>query len=163
MIAELSNDLESALKYYRRAAELKPYDEDAWLFLAGIYRKLTKVDAAARAELKVVEITSRKLEASLDDIIVMSRLAEAYARFGSREEATATLKRVLEVGPNDGLAVYNCSCAYALLGEKKWSLILLRRAFDSGFRRVAHWAKTDSAFDSIREDQEFQQLLSELQ
>ena len=92
----------------------------------------------------------------------MSRLAEAYARFGSREEATATLKRVLELEPNDGLAVYNCSCAYALLDEKKWSLILLRRAFDSGFRTVASWAKTDSAFESIRQDPEFQQLLTEL-
>ena len=74
------------------------------------------------AELKVVEITSRKLEASLDDIIVMSRLAEAYARFGSTEEANATLKRVLELKPNDGLAVYNCSCAYALLGREEMVL-----------------------------------------
>ena len=163
MIAELSNDLEGALKYYRRSAELKPYDEDAWMFLAGTYRKLSKVDSAARAELKVVEITSRKLEASLDDIIVMSRLAEAYARFGSIEEARATLKGVLELEPNDGLAVYNCACAYALLGEKKWSLILLRRAFDSGFKAVAHWARTDSAFDSLRDDPEFAQLLTEIQ
>ena len=163
MIAELSNDLETARKHYRRAAELKPYDEDAWMFLGSAYRKLGNAAAADKAELKVIEITSRKLEASLDDIIVMSRLAEAYARFGSREETTATLRRVLELEPNDGLAVYNCSCAYALLGEKKASLILLRRAFDSGFRTVAHWARTDSAFDPIREDEEFQKLLTELQ
>jgi adenylate cyclase len=163
MIAELSKDLEGALKYYRRAAELKPYDEDAWMFVAGIYRKLAKADSAARAELKVVEITSRKLEASLDDIIVMSRLAVAYARFGSLEEAKATLKRTLQLTPNDGLAVFNCACAYALLGENKWSLILLRRAFDSGFRTVAHWARTDGAFDSLRGDREFEQLLTEMQ
>ena len=163
MIAELSNDLESARKYYRRAAELKPYDEDAWMFLAGLYRTLGNEASADKAALKVIEITSRKLEASLDDIIVMSRLAEAYARFGSREEPMATLKRVLELEPNDGLAVYNCSCAYALLGEKEASLMLLRRAFESGFRTVAHWARTDSAFDRIRDDEEFQTLLTELQ
>jgi serine/threonine protein kinase/Flp pilus assembly protein TadD len=163
MIAELSNDLEAARKHYRRAAELKPYDEDAWLYLAGAYRKLGNAAAADKAEIKVIEITSRKLEASLDDIIVMSRLAEAYARFGSPEETLATLRRVLELEPNDGLAVYNCSCAYALLGEKKASLLLLRRAFDSGFRTVAHWARTDSAFDPIRDDAEFQKLLTELQ
>ncbi len=163
MIAELSNDLPGALKYYRRAAELKPYDEDSWIFLAGIYRKLSKVQSAEKAELKVVEITSRKLEASLDDVIVMSRLAEAYARFGSCEEAKATLRRVLELEPNDGLAVYNCSCTYALLGEKQASLILLRRAYDSGFKTVSHWARTDNAFDSMRGDQEFEQLLTEMQ
>jgi serine/threonine protein kinase/Tfp pilus assembly protein PilF len=163
MIAELSNDLEGGLRHYRRAADLKPYDEDPWRYLAGVYLKLAKVDAAAEAALKVVEITSRKLEASLDDTIVMSRLAEAYARFGSIEEANATLKRVLELEPNDGLAVYNCACAYALLGEKEASLILLRRAFESGFRTVAHWARMDSAFHSLGRDQQFQQLLTELQ
>jgi serine/threonine protein kinase/Tfp pilus assembly protein PilF len=162
MIAELSNDLEGALKYYRRAAELKPYDEDAWRYLAGIHRKQGNIPAAEEAALKVIEITSRKLEASLDDIIVMSRLAEAYARFGSREEANATLKRVLELEPNDGLAVYNCACAYALLGEKNSSLILLRRAFESGFRTVGHWARMDSAFHSMRRDEEFQKLLTEI-
>jgi len=163
MIADLSGNLDSALKYFRRATELKPYDEDSWRFLAGVYRKLGNIEAAEVAALKVIEVTSRKLEASLDDITVMSRLAEAYARFGSREEAHATLKRVFELGPNDGLAVYNCSCAYALLGEKRPALISLRRAFESGFRTVAHWAKTDSAFDSLRSDLEFQQLIAELQ
>jgi serine/threonine protein kinase/Tfp pilus assembly protein PilF len=162
MIAERSNDLDGALKYYRRAADLKPYDEDPWRFLVGVHRKLANVAAAEEAALKVIEITSRKLEASLDDIIVMSRLAEAYARFGSREEANATLKRVLELEPNDGLAVYNCACAYALLGDTRASLILLRRAFDSGFRTVGHWAKSDSAFEAMRNDGEFQQLVAEL-
>jgi serine/threonine protein kinase/Tfp pilus assembly protein PilF len=163
IIAERSGDLEGARKYYRRAAELKPYDEDPWRFFVGVQRKLGNVQSAEDAALKVVEITSRKLEASLDDIIVMSRLAEAYARFGSREEASATLRRVLELEPNDGLAVYNCACTYALLGEKPASLILLRRAFENGFRTVAHWARTDSAFDAMRGDEDFQQLIAELQ
>ena len=163
MIAELSDDLDSALEYYRRATELKPYDEDSWRSLAGIHRKLANLEAAEQAELKVIEVTSRKLEASLDDIIVMSKLAEAYARFGGKEEAHATLRRVFELGPNDGLALYNCSCAYALLGEKQAALISLRRAFESGFKTVAHWAKTDSAFDSMQSNVEFQQLVTELQ
>jgi tetratricopeptide (TPR) repeat protein len=97
MIAELSNDLEGALKHYKKAAELKRYDEDAWRYLAGVYRKLGKIEAAEQAALKVIEVTSRKLQASLDDTIVMSRLAEAYARFGGQEEAKATLKRVFEL------------------------------------------------------------------
>jgi serine/threonine protein kinase/cytochrome c-type biogenesis protein CcmH/NrfG len=163
MIADLSGALNDALTHYRRAAELKPYDEDAWQFLAEIHQRLGNDAAAEEGALKVIEITSRKLEASLDDVIVMSRLAEAYARFGSKEETNATLKRVLELEPNDGLAVYNCSCAYALLKEKEASLILLRRAFESGFRTVVHWARTDSSFASMRNDAEFRKLLVELQ
>jgi serine/threonine protein kinase/cytochrome c-type biogenesis protein CcmH/NrfG len=162
MIAERSGDLDSALKHYRRATKLKPYDEDPWRFLVGVYRKSANIKAANEAALKVIEITSRKLEASLDDVIVMSRLAEAYARFGSKEEAGATLKRVFELEPNDGLAIYNCSCAYALLGDKAGTLLSLRRAFESGFRTVAHWATADSAFESMRDDSEFQELVAEL-
>jgi Flp pilus assembly protein TadD len=93
----------------------------------------------------------------------MSRLAEAYARFGSREEANATLNRVLELEPNDGLALYNCACTYALLGDGKASLLLLRRAFESGFRTVGHWAENDSAFETLHNDPEFQQVVAELQ
>jgi serine/threonine protein kinase/Tfp pilus assembly protein PilF len=163
MIADLSGDLEGALEHYHRASELKPYDEDSWRFLADIQGKLGNTEAAEAAALKVIEVTSRKLEASLDDTTVMSRLAEAYARFGGKEEATATLKRVFELQPDDGLAVYNCSCAYALLGEKQSALISLRRAFESGFRTVGHWARTDSAFDSMRSDPEFKDLIAELQ
>jgi serine/threonine protein kinase/Tfp pilus assembly protein PilF len=162
MIAELTGDFEEGLRHYERAAELKPHDEDSWIYLEGVQRKLGNVAAAEDAGLKVIEITSRKLEASLDDTIVMSRLAEAYARFGSREEANATLRRVLELEPNDGLALYNCACAYALLGDERASFILLRRAFESGFRAVAHWARTDSAFDEIRGDDEFQQFVAGL-
>jgi len=66
------------------------------------------------------------------------------------------------VGPNDGLALYNCACAYALLGDRGPALVSLRRAFDSGFRNVAHWAKADDAFDSMRDDEEFRQLVAEL-
>lgn len=150
------------MNYYRRAAELKPQDEDPWRFLAGVQRKLGNAEAAEEAALRVVEVTSRKLEASLEDIIVMSRLAEAYARFGGREEAHATLRRVFELEPDDGLAVYNCSCAYALLGEKRAALLSLRRAFKNGFRTVAHWARTDTAFDNLRRDVEFEQLVAEL-
>ncbi len=163
MIAELSGDLDCALRHYSRAAELKPHDEDAWRFLVGINRRLANVEAAEEAALKVIEVTSRKLEASLEDIIVMSKLAEAYARFGGKEEAHATLKRVFELEPNDGLAVYNCACAYALLGEGRAALLSLRRAFENGFRTAAYWAKTDSAFDAMRGDVEFQQLVAELQ
>ena len=42
------------------------------------------------------------------------------------------------------------------------NLVLLRRAFESGFRTVAHWASSDSAFDRMRGDEEFQKFLAEL-
>jgi len=162
MISEVSNNLDSALRYYRTASERRPHDEEPWVHLDMIHRKMGDVPAAEEAAMKVIEVTSRKLEASLDDIIVMSRLAKAYARFGGKAEANATLKRVFEIDPTDGLALYNCSCAYALLGEKNKAFISLRKAFEGGFRSVAIWTKSDAAFDSLRDDPDFNQLIAEL-
>jgi len=163
MISELSSDLDAALQYYRRASELKPFDDDPWIHVDQIYRRMGLEESAEEAAKKVIEVTSKRLEASLDDLIVMSRLAEGYARFGAREEAYATLKAVFETDPTDGLAMYNCSRAYALLGENNKALISLRGAFESGFRAVMNAAKTDDAFDSLRDDPEFYRLIADLE
>ncbi len=155
-------DLQSAVTWFRRAAELHPHDDDPWRYLAGLHRKLGQVEAAHEAALKVIEITSRKLEATLDDVVLLSRLAEGYARYGGKEETHAIVKRVLELDPTDGQALYNCACAHALLGERTPALVSLRRAFDNGFRAVAHSVRADSAFDSMRTLPEFQTFIAEL-
>ena len=147
----------------RRAAELRPHDDDPWRSLASLYRKLGDREAAHEAALKVIEITTRKLEASLEDVVLLSRLAEAYARFGGKEETHAVLRRVVELDPADGLALYNCACAYALLGEEPDALLFLRRAFECGFRGVIHSVQADSAFDSFRQHPEFRKLVAELE
>ena len=90
----------------------------------------------------------------------MSRLAEAYARFACREEAYATLKRVVEIDSSDGLALYHCSSAYGLLGEKHNAVVYLRRAFDCGFRAVGNWARTNPAFESFHNDQEYVKMIA---
>ena len=155
-------DLHSALTWYRRAAELRPHDDDPWRYLAGLHRKLGQVEAAHEAALKVIEITSRKLEASMDDVVLLSRLAEGYARYGGKEETHAILRRVLQLDATDGQALYNCACAHALLGERTDTLVSLRRAYDNGFRAVAHSVRVDSAFDAVRSHPEFQGFIAEL-
>ena len=155
-------ELKDALSQYKHAAELRPHDDDPWRYLAALYRKLGDENAAQEAAMKVIEITSTKLEASLEDVVLLSRLAEAYARFAGREETHAILRRVLELDPSDGLVLYNCACAHALLGESREALLFLRRAFDSGFRAVALTARADGAFAAIIAHPDFQRLIAEL-
>jgi TolB-like protein/cytochrome c-type biogenesis protein CcmH/NrfG len=163
MIAERLGDLEGALSYYQAASDLKPQDEDPWRMLAALHRKLDNVDAAQSAAINVIEIVSRKLEASLDDVVLLSRLAEAYARFGGKEETHAIVRRVLEQDSADGLALYYAACAHALLGEVEHAVHLLRRAHESGFRAVTHTARSDGAFAGIRGRPEFTRLVAELE
>jgi adenylate cyclase len=164
MLAEQTGtDLAGALAHYQRAAELHPHDDDPWRYLSALHRKLGNTSAANEAAIRVIEITSRKLEASIDDVFVMSRLAEAYALFGGPEETHSILRRILELDPSDGLVLYNCACAHALLGEREPALLFLRRAYDSGFRAVARSARADSAFGRISSQPEFQRLIAELE
>jgi len=163
MISEALGDLDSALRYFKSATTLKPHDEDAWMGLYTIYHKKGNASSAEEAIKEVIDVASRKLQANPDDLIVMSRLAEAYARFACREEAYATLKRVVEIDSSDGLALYHCSSAYGLLGEKQNALLYLRRAFDSGFTAVANWAKTNPAFEAFHNDQEYARVIAAIE
>ncbi len=161
MLAERAGDLSDALTQYRTAADLRPHDEDPWRLLAALYRKLGEIDLARDAALQVIEITSRKLEASLEDVVLLGRLAEAYARFGGPEETHAIVRRALELAPEDGLVLYYCASAHALLGESMPALVLLRRAFESGFRAVVQTARAESAFESTVAHPEFQRLIAD--
>jgi serine/threonine protein kinase/tetratricopeptide (TPR) repeat protein len=162
IIAERSEDFAEAMAQYQAAAEIGPHEEEPWRHLASLHRKLGDTDSAQTAAINVIEIISRKLEASLEDVVLLSRLAEAYARFGGKEETHAILRRVLELDPSDGLALYHAACAHALLGETGAALMMLRRAFDSGFRAVAQSASTDSAFATINANPDFRRLVAEL-
>jgi non-specific serine/threonine protein kinase len=160
MISEFSIEIDSAIRYYQIASGLKPHDEEPWVHLDSVFRRKGDVKSANEAVVKVIELTAQKLEASQEDPVVMSRLALAYARFEGKEEANAILRKLFENEINDGLVLYYCSCTYALLGEKNKALISLRKAFDSGFRGLANWAKTESSFDSLRDDPLFIELIS---
>jgi adenylate cyclase len=165
MLAErmAGGNLAEALSHYGRAAELRPGDDDPWRCLAALHRRLGDLDASNDASLKVIEIVARKLEASLEDVVLLSRLAEAYGRVGAREETHAVLRRVLEIDPSDGLVFYNCAGAHALLGETAPALLFLRRAVASGFRAVVRSAQADGTFDAIVEDPAFLSLIAELE
>ena len=162
MLAENGGDLESALARYQSAANLRPHDDDPWRYLAALHRKRGESENAQDAAINVIEMTTRKLEASLEDVVLLSRLGEAYARFGGVVETHAILRRVMELDPSDGLVLYNCACAHALLGEASPALLFLRRAFDGGLHAVVRAARNDSAFDALRSDPNFERLVADL-
>ncbi len=154
--------LQEALSHYRAATDRHPHDDEAWRALATVHQKLGDQAAAEEVALQVVELTASKLEASLEDVVLLSRLGEAYALLSAREEAVATIQRVVELAPDDGLALYHAARGYALLSQVDESIRLLRRACDSGFRGVARAVRSDAAFDILRVRPDLDRLLTEL-
>ena len=80
--------------------------------------------------------------------------AFAYLRAGDRERGLGLLHERLGEHPDDWEAHYNLACFRALGGERDSALEHLRRAvaLDAQARELA---RTDSDFDSLRDDPEF--------
>jgi hypothetical protein len=69
------------------------------------------------------------------------------------------MKKVIELGggfPSN--AAYNIACDYALLGEKEQAFKWLQKAFDMGFRNLAH-AAVDTDLLSLHDDPRFNKIV----
>jgi serine/threonine protein kinase/Tfp pilus assembly protein PilF len=161
IIADIVGDYDSAIRHYERAAAIKPYSEEPWMHLDMTHRRKGDQQASDEAARKIIEIGARRYEVNNEDVLVLSRMAIPYARFGEKEKAVAAIRRVIELAPNDGLAMYNCACTYNGLGMKAEALQSLRRSLEIGGNVVREWVKTDPYFDSLREDPDFETLIAE--
>ncbi|HEY9662109.1 MAG TPA: tetratricopeptide repeat protein, partial [Allocoleopsis sp.] len=68
--------------------------------------------------------------------------------------------KAIELNSNYEIAWYNRACDYALLGDRKQAIENLRRAIELNPEN-REWAKTETDFDSVREDEQFRSLVEE--
>jgi len=87
--------------------------------------------------------------------------ALGFLKEGKYMEAKEILEKLVEQRPNSPIFLYNLACAEALLSNKSRAFSLLKDAVASGYRNVYHMER-DSDFDSIRDEKEFQDILSSL-
>ena len=83
------------------------------------------------------------------------------AAYGNKEYRRAILayEKALELGAGfPSNAAYNIACCYALLGEKEQAFKWLQKAFDMGFRNLAH-SQQDSDLVSLHDDPRFNKIV----
>ncbi len=153
-------DYDRAIKYFKRAAALKPYSEEPWHLLEQSFRKIGKLKSAQEAANKMIELGTRKLEVNPKDVMALSRLAVTYAVIGENKKALDAVRRVMEIDPDDGVGLYNCAGAYARLGMKEEALKYLEKASEAGWWKLSEWIQNDPSFESVSDDPRFQQMLS---
>jgi tetratricopeptide (TPR) repeat protein len=85
----------------------------------------------------------------------------ADAAYGNKDyrRAISAYEKALELGAGfPSNAAYNIACCYALLGEKEQAFKWLQKAFDMGFRNLAH-SQTDSDLQILHDDPRFNKIV----
>jgi tetratricopeptide (TPR) repeat protein len=79
---------------------------------------------------------------------------------GRYEEAIASYDKAIEVKPDYHEAWYNNACTYALQSQLDPALEHLKQAIELNPDHYRTLIQTDSDFDSIRDNEQFQILLN---
>jgi tetratricopeptide (TPR) repeat protein len=148
-----------------------------------VYARLPQVVEMAVAEGRLAMRAIDDLDLALaqpapKDKELLAVRAIALASRGRHTEAAATADKLHELGAGKPRHLYNAARAYALCvavvapekpentaGRQAYrtrAVELLRKAVESGFRGVT-LLKNDSDLESLRDDEEFQKLLAEVE
>ncbi len=82
-------------------------------------------------------------------------VANSYAEMGNLEGARKLTAQALEKHPNDWQGFFNAACLEARVGDADRALEHFERAVELEPEKAREFAKSDSDFDSIRDDPRF--------
>jgi len=140
-----------AIAQCRKALELDANSDGAHDCLGSSYR------AKGMREEAIVE-TERAVALSDRGPGRLTGLARAYAVFGRKADAGKILDELGGRGKHTYVAPHYSAMIHAALGEKEQALAALEQAYRERDGYLA-WLKVDDAFDSLREEPRFQDLL----
>ena len=147
-----------AIRPFQSAASVRPDDYQALCFLGMAYAGLGHNAEAGAAYSRCIEVVRQQLSVNPGDGRALYLGAICWARIGRRKEALAWAARALALDPEDSATLYNVACLYAVLDRTKEALDCLKRVVRSGWRK--EWIKNDPDLNSLRDNPEFQKLLS---
>ena len=94
-----------------------------------------------------------------DSVDALENLAHLYTKNGRIADGLAADRRLVGLTPQSALAHYNLACSLALSRQGAAALESLQQAVALGYDDHA-WMKKDPDLESLRDDPEFQTLLS---
>jgi len=143
---------EEAIASYDKAIEIKPDYHKAWNNRGLALDELSRYEEAIASYDKAIEIKPDYHEA-------WNNRGYALGELSRYEEAIASYDKAIEIEPDHQSAYYNKACCYALQGDAELAVRNLQQVLNLGGQELLEDAKTDSDFDKIRSNQQFQALL----
>ncbi|NJO49286.1 MAG: tetratricopeptide repeat protein [Leptolyngbyaceae cyanobacterium RM2_2_4] len=141
-----------AVDSFNEALKLEPDNYLAWYNKGNALVFMKRYEEAIASYEKALEIKSDKSEA-------WNNRGNVLAILGHYEEAIESFDKSLEYSPDDARAFYNKACCYAVWRKPEKVIENLQRSIHLNPNKYREMARTDSDFDSIRDDERFQALL----
>ncbi|MEA5535128.1 tetratricopeptide repeat protein [Crocosphaera sp. XPORK-15E] len=143
-----------AISSYDQALEFKPDYHEAWNNRGNALGNLGRFEEAISAYDQALEFKPDFHEA-------WNNRGVALGNLGRYEEAISSYDQALEFKPDLHQAWYNKACYYALQNNVTLAIENLQQAINLN-PNYKDMAKTDTDFDNIREDKQFQSFLNSL-
>lgn len=143
---------EDAIACYDRALQMEPENPKAWFSRGAALVKLQQLDEALTAYERAIELKPDSPEAWFGRGTVLTKQQQL-------ETAIAAYDRAITLKPDLFVAWFGRARCFALRGELEPVLENLQQAIQLSGDRAREAAKSDSAFDSVREHEQFQRLV----
>ncbi|MBN4002635.1 tetratricopeptide repeat protein [Nostoc sp. LPT] len=143
---------EKAIASYDQALKIKPDDHQAWNNRGYALDDLGRTEEAIASYDQALKFKPDLHQAWYNRGIALDDL-------GRTEEAIASYDQALKFKPDYSSPFYNKACYYALQGNIEQALENLQQTINLNPDKYREMAKSDSDFDSIREDERFQALI----
>jgi len=147
---------EESLVNFQRAHEIKPDDPEYLDLIGNAYSELNQLNKALKALNAAIAVDETYALAHYDMGVVLARMK------GKKAAAMKSFQRAITLNADLYWAYYGIGCLYALQGKKKLALQFLEKAFQKGFREIAHLEKDDD-WKEFRDDSQFKELIHKSQ
>lgn len=147
-----------AARNYQVAVKYSDRDPDMWGNLADAYHYSGQEAKSIAAHRKQLTLIDQQLAVNPRDAERQGDAAAVNAILGNKAEAMEHLARSLELGRGNKDVLFNAAVVYNDLGETGEALEWLHKALVAGYS--ASIVRDSAEFDNLRNNPQFQQLLS---
>lgn len=147
------NRFEEAIACYDKALTMEPENFKAWFSCGAAQVKLQQLDQALAAYDRALQLKPDFPEAWFGRGTLLTKQQQW-------EEAIVAYDKAILIKPDFFLAWFGKARCYALQGQPDVMLDSLKQAIQLNPERMKEAAKTDAAFDSLRDDPRFQALVT---
>jgi tetratricopeptide (TPR) repeat protein len=152
-IAFSESNFGEAAQMYRRALEIDDTDYVVWGNLGHSYHWMQQADTARPHYERAIEVGEARLQATPNDLLLLTDLASYHGMLGNREQGLRHLARAVELEDGTPEAMAHIGEAFEDCGEREKALEWIERALDSGL--PPSWIGNSP---TLREDECFRQL-----